>query len=153
MYAVWVDARDLSYHNFECILPLDRALQKEGPLDLKLENFKRLNKVYSISLSPLPLPLSLQFLPSSTLLTSPLTSLSHSSFFLPLFFYNIIFMLIALFQMNVYVGKVTGKDVDLLQKLDDLGLYQKPSNSATRGGERFLLLLFFSFIFLFRLLF
>lgn len=27
-YAVWVDARDLSYHNFECILPLDRVLSR-----------------------------------------------------------------------------------------------------------------------------
>lgn len=28
MYAVWVDGRDLAYHNFECILPLDRALHR-----------------------------------------------------------------------------------------------------------------------------
>src|SRR5271163_2635728 len=41
--------------------------------------------------------------------------------------------------MSVYVGKVTGKDIGLLAKLDDLGLYQQPSNSATRGGERFIL--------------
>ena len=39
--------------------------------------------------------------------------------------------------MNVFVGKVSGKDVELLRKLDDLGLYQRPSNSANRGGERY----------------
>jgi hypothetical protein len=28
IYAVWIDACDLSYHNFECILPLDCALNR-----------------------------------------------------------------------------------------------------------------------------
>ena len=51
MYAVWVDARDLSYHNFECILPLDRALQAEGPLDIKISAFKQIQKVISSPLS------------------------------------------------------------------------------------------------------
>jgi len=86
LYAVWVDGRDLSYNNFESILPLDRALVKnEGDLDIKITGIKQKNQ-----------------------------------------------------KMNVFVGKVTGKDVKFLTQLDELGLYQKPSNSSTRGGERFI---------------
>lgn len=88
LYCVWVDARDLSFHNFENILPLDRALcQKDpqSPLQFSINNISRINKT-----------------------------------------------------MDVYSGKLEGNDIPLLLKLDELGLYQSPANSATRGGERFI---------------
>jgi hypothetical protein len=85
IYAVWVDARDLSYHNFECILPLDRALHMSGDMELEMVAMRRVKE-----------------------------------------------------GMDVYVGKLVGRDVEMLKKLDELGLYQQPPNSASRGGERFI---------------
>lgn len=89
LHCVWVDARDLSYHNFENILPLDHCLRRKdidsGNLQFQLTNIKRINE-----------------------------------------------------SMDAFTGKLEGKDIEMLLKLDDLGLYQKPSNSATRGGERFI---------------
>lgn len=44
LYTVWVDARDLSFHNFESILPLDRALSAPGhPLSLSFKNVSQPN--------------------------------------------------------------------------------------------------------------
>jgi hypothetical protein len=50
-YAVWVDPRDLSYHNFENIIPLDRALcfdtkygTKPLPLRLNIHSIEQPNK-------------------------------------------------------------------------------------------------------------
>ncbi len=87
LYAVWVDGRDLSYHNFECILPLDRALH--------------LGDQESMAFT-----------------MSPLENLSE--------------------MMDIYKTTIGGSSLDLLLQLDQLGLYQKPSNSSTRGGERFI---------------
>lgn len=89
LYAVWVDPRDLSYHNFEFILPLDRALKRKSngendTLDFKMTGVKSLAK-----------------------------------------------------KMRILSGNLSGADTDLLLQLDKLGLYQKPANSSTRGGERF----------------
>lgn len=86
-YFVWVDARELSYHNLEFILPLDRALarsNKKNSLDFKFTNVTPLSK-----------------------------------------------------SMRIVKCKLEGADTDLLLQLDSLGLYQKPSNHSTRGGERF----------------
>ncbi|KAI9318838.1 hypothetical protein DFJ73DRAFT_635472 [Zopfochytrium polystomum] len=72
LYYTWVDASDLSYHNFESILPLDRILRRPGgaqpsdsdsPLSLSLSNVKRLHPqmdVFSGTLSGTDLPLLYQ---------------------------------------------------------------------------------------------
>jgi hypothetical protein len=91
-YAVWVDPRDLSYHNFENIIPLDRALcfdtkygTKPPPLRLNIHSIEQPNK-----------------------------------------------------KMNMIKCKIDGPDAALLLELDKLGLYTTPSNSSTRGGQRFI---------------
>lgn len=88
VYAVWVDARDLSYHNFECIVPLDRVLR--------------------LCVQPASLKLALTAI-------KPM----HPT-------------------LVAFEAQLTGNDCDLLLQLDQLGLYQRPANSATRGGERFI---------------
>jgi hypothetical protein len=87
-YFVWVDARELSYHNLEFILPLDRALTRSNTqkdlLDFTFTDVKPLSK-----------------------------------------------------SLHIIKCRLGGADTDLLLQLDSLGLYQKPSNHSTRGGERF----------------
>ncbi len=89
LYAVWVDPRDLSYHNFEFILPLDRALKRKTKSENESLDFN----------------------------VTGVKSLDDT--------------------IQIVRGKLEGADTDLLLQLDKLGLYQKPANSSTRGGERF----------------
>lgn len=149
LYAVWVDARDLSYHNFECILPLDRILHRDGVVEKKVEKKSvaevrrsKRRTTAAVTAGSEAKSAKKNGAKKQTEEEDKVADSKSSALAAPFDVHPLRLRLSNVQQlrkdMNVFVATLSGDDVALLQQLDQLGLYQQPSNASTRGGERFI---------------